>query len=56
MYLIIKRIEYKNDKDSFSIVNGESFKDIHTANTYAMHLGDSNKRDEMTYTVIKLGE
>tara|TARA_R100001509_G_scaffold106634_1_gene63247 strand:- start:749 stop:919 length:171 start_codon:yes stop_codon:yes gene_type:complete len=56
MYLIIKRSKYDTQKDSFTVVNDECFTSLDSANSYAMHLGDSEKRKTVTYTVIKLGE
>lgn len=56
MYLIVKTIKYETQKDYFHIVNNESFKHETTAHSYAYHLNDSEKKKNVYYTVIKLGE
>ena len=55
MYLIIKRLKYDTQKDTFTVVNDECFNSLDSANSYAAHLGDSEKRKNVTYTFIKLG-
>ena len=55
MYLIIKKSKYDTQKDAFTVVNDECFTSLDSANSYAAHLGDFEKRKNVTYTVIKLG-
>ena len=56
MYLIIKKHAYDDLNDTFRVVHDEGFQTLASANSYAMHLGDSEKRKNVSYTVIKLGE